>query len=123
MHIAVDLGAGSGRVFLVAFDPDQLFIEEIHRFVYPAREVAGRLRWDFQLIFSEIKRGLTQAGIRASELGREVVSLGVDSWAVDYAWIDSDGRLLADPVCYRDDRTDGVPEGVVEKLPRRAFFE
>src|SRR5438045_334658 len=122
MHIAVDLGVGSGRVFLVAFDPDKLFLEEIHRFVYPPREVDGHVRWNFQLILREIKTGLLKAAKRSSELGREIASLGVDSWAVDYGWIDNDGRLLADPVCYRDDRTDEVPKKVFEQMSQREIF-
>ncbi|MBS1792741.1 MAG: rhamnulokinase [Acidobacteria bacterium] len=121
LYIAIDLGAGSGRVFLCDFD-GRFAIAEVHRFAYPPRETGGRLRWDFGLILDEIKTGLKRAAKRAGELGREIYSLGVDSWAVDYGLLDADGRMLGDPVCYRDARTAGVMERVFEKMPGREIY-
>ena len=89
LYIAVDLGAGSGRVFLVGVDPGELLLEEIHRFQYPPVEESGHLRWDFANIFTETKVGLRKAGSRARELGRSIQSIGVDSWAVDYGLLDA----------------------------------
>jgi rhamnulokinase len=123
LYIAVDLGAGSGRVFLAGVGPGELLLEEIRRFRYPPRELDGHLRWDFHLIFDEIKRGLLSAGERARELERTVESIGVDSWGVDYGLLDADGELVADPVCYRDDRTSGIMERVFERVPRSEIFE
>ena len=56
LFIAVDLGAGSGRVFLCGLGPDELLLEEIRRFHYPPRECDGHLRWDFAKILNEIKQ-------------------------------------------------------------------
>jgi rhamnulokinase len=123
LYIAVDLGAGSGRVFLAGTGPGEFLLEEIHRFTYPPKEVCGRLRWNFALIFEEIKHGLRTAGVRAGKLGRKIHSIGVDSWGVDYGLVDSEGELIADPVCYRDDRTLGVMERVFQKVPRSGIFE
>ena len=123
LYIAVDLGAGSGRVFLAGLDPGELLLAEIHRFRYPPIKVDGRLCWDFPFIFGEIKKGLALAGERASELGRPVRSLGVDSWAVDYGLLDADGALMSNPVCYRDERTNGVMERVFARVPRETIFE
>lgn len=123
LYIAVDLGAGSGRVFLAGVAPGELLLDEIHRFRYPPRESKGHLRWDLRLIFDEIKRGLRSAGARARELGREIRSIGVDGWGVDYGLIDIDGNLVADPVCYRDGRTGGIMEKVFERVPRAEIFE
>ena len=123
LYIAVDLGAGSGRVFLAGIDPGELFFEEIHRFQYPPREENGHLRWDFSRIFDEIKQGLRASGERARALGRLVNSIGVDSWGVDYGLIDRQGDLIANPICYRDDRTVGVMERVFQKVPRNVIFE
>jgi len=123
LYIAVDLGAGSGRVFLAGFDAGELFFEEISRFWYPPRVLDGLLRWNFQQIFDEIKTGLTKADTRAKQLSRPVRSLAVDSWAVDYGVIDSAGELVGDPVCYRDDRTKGSMERVFQRVPRHVIFE
>jgi sugar (pentulose or hexulose) kinase len=57
LYIAVDLGAGSGRVFLAGFDADEFLLEEIHRFRYPPYFDGKYLRWNFPLIFDELKTG------------------------------------------------------------------
>ncbi|HKC88015.1 MAG TPA: rhamnulokinase, partial [Blastocatellia bacterium] len=84
LYIAVDLGAGSGRVFLVGVAPGELLLEEAYRFHYPPVRRQGRLRWDLQGIFADIKVGLYVARERAWRLGRPVVSVGIDGWGVDY---------------------------------------
>jgi rhamnulokinase len=58
LYIAVDLGAGSGRVFLVGVAPGELLLEEAYRFHYPPVRRQGHLRWDLQGIFADIKAGL-----------------------------------------------------------------
>lgn len=123
LYIAVDLGAGSGRVFLAGVDPGEFLLEEIHRFQYPPIEKDGHLRWDLNHIFAEIKFGLKAAGERARQLGREIKSLGIDSWAVDYGLLDSSGKLIADPVCYRDDRTKDAMAQVFARVPRSEIFD
>jgi rhamnulokinase len=122
LYIAVDLGAGSGRVFLVGVAPGELLLEEAYRFHYPPARRQGHLRWDLRIIFADVKAGLYAAGERARRLGRPVVSVGVDSWGVDYGLIDADGNLVEDPICYRDGRTAGVMEKVFERRPRAEIF-
>lgn len=123
LYIAVDLGAGSGRVFLAEPAPDKFLLEEVSRFQYPPIQEEGHLRWNFSLIFEEIKNGLRKAATRAADLNRSIFSLGVDSWAVDYGLINSDGNLIANPICYRDHRTDGAMEKVFEKISHETIFE
>jgi rhamnulokinase len=122
LYIAVDLGAGSGRVFLAGFAPGELLLEEVRRFQYPPVHRDGRLRWDLPGIFAEIKAGLRAAGERARQLNRPVHSLGVDSWAVDYGLIDADGHLIEDPVCYRDPRTQDAMARVLAAVPREEIY-
>ncbi len=123
LYIAVDLGAGSGRVFLCGVAEGELLLEEVRRFKYPPREEGGHLRWPFAEIFGEIKAGLREAGERARQLGRVVRSVGVDSWGVDYGLVDAGGRLIENPVCYRDARTRSVMDEVFEVVPREELFE
>ncbi|MBV8857842.1 MAG: rhamnulokinase [Acidobacteria bacterium] len=123
LYIAVDLGAGSGRVFLCGVAEGELRLEEVRRFKYPPREEGGHLRWPFAEILGEIKEGLREAGARARQSGRRVRSIGVDSWAVDYGLVDSAGELIEDPVCYRDRRTGGLMEEVFRVVPRGELFE
>ena len=121
-YIAVDLGAGSGRVFLAGLAPGELLLEEVRRFHYPPRRLDRHLRWDWQHIFAEIKAGLLAAGERARQLGRSIESVGVDSWGVDYGLVDAEGLVVEDPVCYRDERTAGVMEQVFAQLPREELY-
>lgn len=112
LYIAVDLGAGSGRIFICGVEEQELLLEEIHRFRYPPEKRDGHLRWDFSAIFENIKLGLKRAAERARDMNRPVRSLGVDGWGVDYGLLNNDGELISDPVCYRDDRTAHAFESV-----------
>jgi rhamnulokinase len=123
LYIAVDLGAGSGRVFLCGLAKDEFLLEEIHRFHYPPIESKGHLRWDFSAIFEEIKIGLRGAGERAKILNRDIYSIGIDSWGVDYGLIDDKGELLENPVCYRDSRTQNAMREVFAKVSREKIFQ
>ena len=121
-HLAVDLGAGSGRAVLGQVGPGGLVLDEVHRFQYAPATEGGRLRWPFARILEGLKEGLA-AGQRAATKRRgRVATVGVDSWAVDYGLLDAGGRLLEDPVCYRDHRTDGVMERVLREVPRAEIF-
>jgi rhamnulokinase len=122
LHLAVDLGAGSGRVVLGCLGEGGLVLDEVHRFHYPAARAGGRLRWPFGRILDGLKEGLA-AGRRAAGAGRGgIATVGVDSWGVDYGLLDAGGRLLEDPVCYRDHRTDGAMERVLREVPRAEIF-
>src|SRR5438045_7776180 len=90
LYIAVDLGAGSGRVFLAGLDRSELLLQQIRRFQYPPSISDGHLRWDIPKIFTDIKEGLREAATRARQLGREIQSVGVDSWGVDYGLFDAE---------------------------------
>jgi rhamnulokinase len=122
LYVAVDLGAGSGRVFLAGLAPGELLLEEVRRFQYPPAHRDGHLRWDLPAIFAEIKAGLRAAGERARQINRPIHSLGVDSWAVDYGLIDADGHLTENPVCYRDPRTQDAMARVLAAVPREEIY-
>lgn len=122
LYIAVDLGAGSGRVFLAAPDPREFLLDEISRFQYPPSESFGHLRWNLPEIFEQIKEGLRKAAARARELKRPIQSIGVDSWGVDYGLIDAAGNLVELPICYRDARTQRVMEQLFADIPREEIF-
>jgi rhamnulokinase len=121
-HLAVDLGAGSGRAIVGAMSSSRLRLDEVHRFHYPPREHAGHLRWNFGLIVDGIQKGLRAAEAFAASRGGRLESLGVDSWGVDYGLIDAEGQLLEDPVCYRDRRTSGLMDEVAARIPREDLF-
>ncbi len=118
--IAFDLGAASGRAVIGRFDGERLALEEIHRFPNGPVRVRGNLHWDTLRIYEELKHGLT----RATHVdGLEVVSLGLDTWGVDFALLDNCGALLGNPYHYRDARTDGMLEEAFGRVSKEEIFE
>ncbi len=122
LHAAIDLGAGSGRALVGRVGADGVVFEEVHRFHYPPRPKDGRLRWDWPALVEGLYTGLRRARDRAAARGERLLSVGVDSWGVDYGLLGAGGRLLEEPVCYRDERTDGVMETVFARVPRAEIF-
>jgi len=99
--VAVDLGAESCRVSLLRWMEGHPAISLVHRFQNAPREADG-LRWDLAMIEAGLDEGLR----RCAEIATEGIrSIAVDGWAVDYVRVDAEGRPLADPFCYRDERT------------------
>jgi rhamnulokinase len=101
-------------------DGGGLVLEELHRFHYAPVLDSSRLRWPFGRIVEGLKQGLAVARQAA---GDRLATVGVDSWGVDYGLLDAGGRLIEDPICYRDHRTDGAMERVFRKVPRGEIFQ
>jgi len=120
VFLAVDIGASSGRVMAALFDGTAIKLEEVHRFHNGADEIDGSYRWDIHARFDAIKEGLTKA---AAQYGDAIVSIGVDTWGVDYGLLDADGNLLGLPFAYRDPRTNGMEEEAVKRVPRETIYD
>lgn len=120
--IAADFGAGSGRVIVGTWlaASKTIGLEEIHRFGNEQKMIDGHLRWDFEALFNELKTGLKKA---FAKYGDEIKSIGIDTWGVDYGLLDKEGRLIANPICYRDDRTKGMMDAAFQKMPKEEFFQ
>ena len=98
---AIDLGAESGRVVHGRFDGARVALEVAHRFENRPVRLPDGLRWNLLSLFAE-----TLAGLRA--IDAPLRGVAVDTWGVDYALLDADGRVLALPFHYRDARTEGM---------------
>jgi len=116
---AIDLGASSGRIAVGSLDSGSLVIQEVHRFKHEAKVFAdGGLHWEWSKIVDEVKTGL----LKAQELG-EIISVGIDTWAVDYGLLDSQGNLIEEPYCYRDSRTDGLMQSISDSLGAEWIYQ
>lgn len=115
---AVDLGASSGRVMVGRVAANELELTEVHRFANDPVRLPDGLHWDILRLYREVLAGLRQA-TRAAE---GLVSIGVDSWAVDYGLLDDAGSLLGDPYHYRDGRTAAVIDAVHAVVPRPELY-
>jgi rhamnulokinase len=111
--IAVDLGAESCRVSLLRWVDGKPEITLVHRFANAPREVSGGLHWDLEMIEAGLEEGLRQCAGLATE---GIRSIAVDGWAVDYVRVDVDGKALADPFCYRDERTVKAERALHRKI-------
>ncbi|MBE6697273.1 MAG: rhamnulokinase [Ruminococcaceae bacterium] len=106
--LAIDLGASSGRGIVGSFDGEKLTLRENHRFSNDPMYVNGRFTWDILRIYFEIKNSITKTIID----GDDIASMGIDTWGVDYGMVDKNGRLMANPIHYRDTRTENVTDYV-----------
>ncbi|MGO4182347.1 rhamnulokinase family protein [Paenibacillus sp. TAF43_2] len=116
--LAYDLGASSGRALLGRLNNGKIEVEELHRFSNDPVQVGDRLHWDILRLLHELKQALLLVKHRDITLD----SLAIDSWAVDFGLIGSNGELLGNPYHYRDHHTDGVMEQVVEELTATGIF-
>ena len=120
VYLAVDLGAGSGRVLAGEFDGNRIELHEMNRFENDGLELPSGSHCNVPSLYKSILDGLRVA---ADTYGDSVVSLGIDTWGVDYGLLDRDGRLLGLPYFYRDSRTNGMMEKAFEKVPQNEIFE
>lgn len=120
--LAVDYGASSGRVMMGTFDGNKLSVQEAHRFsndpVILGRKNGSSMYWDFLRLFHEMKTGI----LKSKQYG-QAVSVGVDTWGVDYGLLDKSESLLSNPIHYRDQRTEGMLEKAFKQIDRERLYE
>ena len=114
-YVAIDLGAESVRVIVGNLSK----IETIYRFPNNLVRIKDSIFWDILGIFNEIKKGLKKA---FKKYPNQIVSIGIDTWGVDYVLLDGYGDLLGNPYHYRDKRTDNIMEEVFKIIPKKEIF-
>ena len=112
---AIDIGSSGGRVMAGRIEGNSISIDAVHRFANHVIEADGHLRWDLSLLHREVATGLT--------LLPEAESVGIDTWGVDYGLLDADGRLLSEPISYRDERFSKALDDVHAVLPSERLYE
>lgn len=118
-HLAVDLGAGSGRLILGGILKGKIELTELSRFATPTfkDDQSHYQCWDIQALEDRIRDGLARCSIRGT-----IASLGIDSWGVDYVLLNSERQRIGPAICYRDKRTVGMMELVQADLPKEAIY-
>jgi rhamnulokinase len=119
VYLAIDLGAESGRVVAGVWNGKSIRLEEIHRFPNGPVYLGDSLRWDVVRLWAEIQNGLALAG---KKHGKSIVSVGADTWGVDYVLLTGCDEMLGQPYAYRDARTNGMMEKAFKKVPRSEIF-
>ena len=119
VYLAIDLGAESGRVMAGLWNGKTIRLEEVHRFPNGPVHLAGTMRWDVIRLWAEIQNGLTRA---AKQYGKTIVSVGADTWGVDFVLLSQHDEMLGQPYHYRDARTNGLVEESFATVPREKIF-
>ncbi|MBO5646311.1 MAG: rhamnulokinase, partial [Clostridia bacterium] len=114
--ITFDYGATSGRGILGEYDGSRITATELHRFSNDPVRVTGHLTWDVLRLFFELKAGLIKAAIAGH---KDIESIGVDTWGVDFGLLNSYGQLIGNPFAYRDELTEGEMERVFGIVPKK----
>lgn len=117
-YIAVDFGAGSGRVIAGTVRKGKVRTKEIYRFPNKPVTSDGHLCWDLPTLISEMKHGITEAGRRYDDIS----GIGIDTWGVDFGLLGEHGEIIGNTVCYRDSRTQGMSGKIFEKIDRGAHY-
>lgn len=117
-YIAVDCGAGSGRVIVGQVNNGKIELDEVYRFNNQQVKLGQNVYWNFLSLFEEVKKGISLAVKKYDD----IVSIGIDTWGVDYGLIDETGRLIGNPFCYRDGRTEGIPEQVYKIIGKDDIY-
>ncbi len=117
-YLGIDIGASSGRHILAHMENGKMVLEEIHRFPNGMSKKDGELCWDTQTLFKEIKTGMK----KCAEIGKIPVSVGIDTWAVDFVLLDENDKVIGSTVGYRDGRTNGMDEKVYELIPQKELY-
>lgn len=117
-YLAIDIGASSGRHILSHMEGGNMVLEEIHRFPNGMVEKQGQKVWDIDALFGEIRTGMK----KCRELGKIPVSVGIDTWAVDFVLLDREDKRIGNAVAYRDGRTKNMDKKVYELIDEKELY-
>jgi len=118
--LAIDLGASGGKAVAGTFDGENLLIEEVNRFPNLPAEINGHLHWDALRIHNDILNSIEKA---IDKFKDSLISVGIDTWGVDFGLLDDKGYLLGNPFHYRDSLTNGIIGETTQKVSKERIFE
>lgn len=116
--LAIDLGASSGRGILGTYDGNKITLEEVHRFSNDPLQIGEHFYWDTLRLLFEIKTAIHKCSLMG-----KLDTVGIDTWGVDYGYIDKSGQMLSVPYHYRDERTLPEMERVYSTVPYEELYK
>ena len=118
-YLAVDIGASSGRHILGSIENGKIVLEEIYRFENGMIKKEGQLCWDYEKLFADIKTGIK----KCKEIGKIPVSMGIDTWGVDFVMLDENDKVIGNMVGYRDKRTNKMDEEIYKIVSEKEVYK
>lgn len=117
-HLAIDIGASSGRHILGWLEDGKYRMEEVYRFPNGAVNRNGHLCWKLEDLYGHVLAGIQKCG----ELNKIPETIGIDTWALDYVLLNDAGTPIAPTYAYRDKRTDGMEAAVSDDIPDEILY-
>lgn len=123
-HLAVDLGATSGRTILASFDGKKVDMQEIARYNYPMLPIGSHQYWNLPLIYQHILDSMKKCSAILDEMPEKpnLKSIGIDTWGCDVAYFHKDGSIASLPYCYRDTHTVGAVDRFTKEMPKEEVY-
>lgn len=119
-YIIADFGASNGRISVGSYIKDSFKIETVHRFENSQVFLNGRYYWDILRLFSELKKGI----LISFKKSKDIRSVAVDAWGLDFGFIDKTGKLMSNPLTYRDpEKSKRNPMKLFKTISEEDFFK
>lgn len=118
-YLVFDFGASNGRAIVANYDGERAIMEVVHRFEHGPVWIRGTLYWDILYLFSQLLAGLQLSWQKYPAIR----SMAVDTWGCDFGFIDQQGKLVANPVTYRDPNRHNRSHLLYQRLPREELFK
>ncbi len=118
-YLVFDFGASNGRSAVAKFDGKKFDMEVTHRFENRPVFASGTLYWDILSLYAELKAGIQKS------IGKykKIESLALDTWGADFGFLDKNGKLMSNPVHYRDEQRLKDSEKLFKKISAQRLFE
>jgi len=119
-YLAIDIGASSGICILGHQNKkaNKIVTEEVYRFENILKKRKQTVYWDINAFMGHILTGMK----KCVQLGKIPESVGITTWGVDFVLLDKDGKIIGDPVSYRDERTTGMDKKVHKIIPEAEYY-
>ena len=114
-YLIFDFGASNGRAIAGNFDGKKIDMDIVHRFDNIPVFVSGTLYWDILRLYSDLKVGI-QNSVKKN---KNILSIGIDTWGADFGLLDKDGKLISNPVNYRDEGRTKTASGLFLKISEK----
>lgn len=118
-YLAIDIGASSGRHILFWKEQNNIYMEEIYRFINCSQEIDGFECWNLPRLVENIKKGMRIC----YEIGKIPKSMAIDTWGIDFVLTDKFGNVVSDCICYRDKSFEKSMEEVFDKIPKEEIYQ
>jgi len=118
-YLIFDFGASNGRSVICSYNGNKFDMEVTHRFNNDPVYVTGTLYWDILKLYLELVTGI-QYSVKKH---RRIESMAIGAWGADFGFIDKNGKLISNPVNYRDEKRLINAEKLYKVISAKELFK